>query len=883
MGRMGRNVTRLYEQFQPAHYELQLQPNRDTLTFSGTVTIRGKKTGRPSRRLTFHQQGLKISAGTITKHDKKGKAAVAVSRINNQNGADEVRLHTGDMIYPGEYTVTMEFSGKITKTMHGIYPCNFKHDGQDKIILVTQFESHHAREAFPCIDEPEAKATFDLTLLTPAGETVLANTPVKNQKQYASQGGGQTAAPAKAGTTTPEFLATTFETTPRMSTYLLAFTTGEMHGVEGKTKDGVLVRSWASVAQPKDHLQYANDEAVKILEFFIDYFQTPFPLKKLDQVAVPDFEVLAMENWGLITFREVGLLADPKNRSLSGEQLVTLVIAHEISHQWFGNLVTMKWWEDLWLNESFASIMENLAPDALHPDWHQWEDFATSRVLSASNRDIYKDVQSVGVEVRHPDEIMTLFDPAIVYAKGARLLTMLRDYVGEEAFRDGLKSYFKKHAYKNTARGDLWAELSKASGRDIGSLMTPWIEQSGQPLIRVKQAGGGLQLSQKRFLLDGQDDRLWPIPLLAKPAVQPDLMTKRELRLESGSQKNSSKAVPVFNAEGSGHYIVSYEDEAARASLQQQVADRSLDAVGRINVLNDMLLLARAYEYSLTDILDLVQKCADEPRAAVWSMLMRAIGQAQTLTDGDEATEKHIRTYKRRLAENWYKKLGWDDKPDDDPNTKHLRTTALALSVSGEDPDALKHALAAYKKAGGVEKLPAEQRAMIAGAAVRFGPAETIKQLMDEYEASPSPDVQQAITLALCSTRDPAVAKRILKWGLTPEKGAVRPQDVGHWFAYLMGNHYSRELTWQWLESNWGKLIKLFGGGKSMEYFIWYSSRPFSTPDWQKRFETFFTPKMDEPALKRNIQIAFSEIAARVEWRRRDEAKLKAYFKKSGA
>src|SRR5665213_293727 len=376
---MSKEVRRLFEQFRPENYKLSMALNRESMTFQGTVVISGEKVGRPSQRLTFHQNKIKVTAADIIYHDKKGDREITVSRINNQKAYDEVRLHSSTMLYPGRYTIKLTFTGDITRPMNGIYPCFFKHGGKEKTLMATQFESHHAREAFPCIDEPEAKATFDLTLITASEETVLANTPVKKQS-------------TKAGLTN-----TSFETTPKMSTYLLAFVVGEMHCVTAKTKDGITVSSWATVAQPKDHLKYANDEAVKVLEFFTDYFKTPFPLKKLDQVALPDFDSLAMENWGLITYREVGLLADPKNRPLSGEQLITLVVAHEISHQWFGNLVTMKWWDDLWLNESFASIMENIGPDNLHPNWHQWEEFATSRVLACSQRDIYKDVQAVGV------------------------------------------------------------------------------------------------------------------------------------------------------------------------------------------------------------------------------------------------------------------------------------------------------------------------------------------------------------------------------------------------------------------------------------------------------------------------------------------------------
>jgi aminopeptidase N len=872
---MGKKVTRLYEQFQPEHYDLNLDVDPEAMTFNGTVAVRGKKVGRPSERITFHQKDLKITSASIVKHGKKGDQAVEVNRVNNQNSYDEVRLHADKQLYPGEYTVTMEFSGVITEPMHGIYPSFFEHDGRQKKLIATQFESHHAREAFPNIDEPEAKATFDLALVTPAGETVLANTPIKEQKDYASKDGGRTASNAKAGTTTPLYQITTFETTPKMSTYLLAFAFGEIHGVTGKTKDGTVVRSWATVAQPLEHLSYANDEAIKSLEFFTDYFGIPFPLPKLDQIALPDFDSLAMENWGLITYREVGLLADPINRSISGEQLITLVIAHEVSHQWFGNLVTMKWWDDLWLNESFASIMENIAPDRLHPDWQQWEDFAIGRVLSAAHRDIYKDVQSVSVEVKHPDEIVTLFDPAIVYAKGARLLNMLYGYMGEAAFRKGLKQYFEKHSYGNTERGDLWEAFAKASGQDIDRLMTPWLIQSGMPLVRVKRVGGKqLLLSQQRFLLDGEDkERLWPIPLLTDVKLAQDIFDTRQLAIDY-----DRAAIPLFNLHGNGHYIVSYEDEAARQAVREHIVLRTVDSLSRINLLNDMLLLSRAGEFDLTAMLDIIKQGAQEPRDAVWSMFSRTIAQAQLLTDGDKTVEQQLKLFRRNLTSYWYPKLGWQDGPKDDPNTKHLRSTILALSVAGEDEEAIDQALRLFAKAGSVENLPAEQRAIIGSAVVRFGEPEVIDKLMAEYTAGQNPDVRESITIALCATRDPATAKKIIEWGIS-EKGVVRPQDIAHWYAYLLRNHYTRELAWQWLVGSWPRLRKLFGDGKHMDYFVWYSSGPLSTHQWQKRFKDFFEPMLDEPSLKRNIQIAFGEIAARVEWRKREEPKLKAYFK----
>jgi aminopeptidase N len=853
---MGNNVRRLYEQFHPESYDLLLDIDKEKLTFKGTVLIKGKKVGKPSKRLTFHQKDLNITVASVVKLTKQANENIKIARINSHPAYDEIRLHSDEMIYPGEYSVTMEFSGKITKSMHGIYPSFFKDKDVDKRLITTQFESHHAREAFACIDEPEAKAVFSLSIISEMDQVVLANTPIKEQANLQNR------------------LLTKFETSPKMSPYLLAFVYGEMHCVSGKSKSGTVVSTYATVAQPLSHLEFANKEAIDCLDFFIDYFKTPFPLPKIDQVALPDFDALAMENWGLITFREVGLLADPKNRSLSGEQLITSVIAHEMSHQWFGDLVTMKWWDELWLNESFASIMQDIALDNLHPEWHQWEDFATSSVISSSHRDIYKDVQSVGVEVKHPDDIDSLFDPAIVYAKGARLLKMLFDYIGEENFRKGLELYFKEHAFSNTTRHDLLNAMSNVSKKDMDKFMTPWIEKPGQPLLTVKRKGGKLELSQERFLMDGTDtDPIWPIPLLSKPELNLDILDKRSKKVDYDDNVS-----PIFNFNGSGHYIVNYENDVDRANVRSKIIGQSVDPITRTTLINDMLLLSRKNMYDLIDILELASQCDKEPRDAVWSMFTRAIGQAQTLTDGNMEVKESIQKYKRDLTKYWYDKLGWDDKPGDDPNTKHLRSTALALSLSGESKVAVNEALKRLKKAGSVEGLLAEQRAMIAATAVRLGDKKIIDSLMAEYTSSPNPDVQQAIASALCATKDEVIAKKIIKWGLK-DHDVIRQQDIGHWFAYLMRNHYTRDAVWDWLTTSWDDLLDLFGGGKHMEYFVWYAAGPISQSDWQKKFIKFFEPKLKFQGLKRNIKIAFSEIEARVEWRNRSEQELVDYFK----
>ncbi len=846
---MSKEAKRLFEQFQPEHYELLLEPDAHSLSFSGRVIIHGKKTGRPSKRITFHQKGLKITSAQIIKHDKKGEQEITVARINNQNSMYEVRLHANELLFPGEYTIKLEFSGKITPALAGIYPARYKYKGKDQIILVTQFESHHAREAFPCIDEPEAKATFDLSVTAPKEDVVLSNTPEASAHNRG------------------KFSTHTFEPTPKMSAYLLAFVMGNLHYTEAISKSGVTVRSWASVAQPKETLEYATKEGADVLDFFADYFATPYPLKKLDQVALPDFEAGAMENWGLITYREVVLLTDPVNRSISSEQFATQVIAHELSHQWFGNLVTMKWWDDLWLNESFAGLMEHVAPAALHPEWQQWESYAIQDIPLITSRDSYKDIQPVSIEVSDPDLISTIFDPAIVYAKGARLLKMMIEYIGEETFLKGLKLYFETHAYGSTVRNDLWQALSEASGKDIDALMTPWLIQSGLPVVHVKQTGKTINVHQERFMLDNPpDETLWPIPLLADSPVKPDLFADQTAEVQLSNDKFA-----VINHNGSGMYITHYQTPEHRQYIAKLLSKQSLPTEARVNIFNDIYMLTRHGDASLTDGLDMVLACITESRDSVWGVMLRTVGAASQLTEGNKTTEEQIKKLRISLMNATYNKLGWDDQEKDDSNDKQLRHTAIASMIAGEEPGTIKEALKRYKAAkGNLQVIQAEIRNTILAAVVRHGDKSVIKRLIDNYDSS-SMDIQSDITSALASTKNLATATRVLGQALGP-KGFVRSQDVMRWLALFLRNHHVREAAWDFMVNNWDWLEETLKDTKSFDYLPVYASGVIASPDWAKKYRDLFEPMLSNKLLERNIKIGLADIDARLAWRKRDEA-----------
>jgi len=854
---MGKTVTRLYSQFQPSHYGLSLAPDAEALTFTGTVTIKGKKVGRPSQRITLHGKDLKVTAATLTKHDKKGDESIELSRINVQKSYDEIRLHSEQMIYPGEYTISLDFEGDITRGMSGMYPCFFKHDGTEHKLIMTQFESHHARECFPCVDEPEAKATFDLTLTTLTGVTVLGNTPAKEQREEDGR------------------LVTAFETTPRMSSYLLAFVIGELHGKHTKTSRGTEVSVWGTIAQPTESFDFSLEAAKQSIEFFEDFFGVNYPLPKADHVAVPDFSAGAMENWGLITYRERALLVYPGDTAQSIQEYIYTVVAHETSHQWFGNLVTMKWWDDLWLNESFADIMEYEVPNATHPEWHVWDTFITNEGLGALRRDATPGVQAVRTSVNHPEEISTLFDPSIVYAKGGRLLNMMKQYLGVEAFRKGLSAYFTKHAYGNTTGDDLWAALSEASGKDVAAFMNPWLERSGFPVVTVTQQGKTVTFHQQHFLDNPEKidkDRIWPVPLFASTDQAPALLDGRELSVET------STAEPVLINHGAhGHYIVNYTENAHRSALEQLIRSKQISNGERLMLLNDASMLARSGIRSYNHVLELLRAYETETSEPVWDMMSLIIGETRRFIDLDENLEAKIKTFIRTLIAEEHKRLGWDEKPDEPVADQKLRATIIGLGAYAEDPSIVEQALelfADYKKGGAV--VSAELRGIVFGVPVKLGDGKAIDYLLKLHEQTGNSDLQADICSALTATRDNKVAKRLLE--RIQDADLVKPQDADRWLIYLLRNRYVGDIAWQWMVDNWSWIVETYSNDKSYDMLPRYAASACNTPDAAKRYREFFEPKLTEIPLRRNIEVGLEEITTRVAWLERDLNSVQNFF-----
>ncbi len=484
---MKKNPYRLDRNLEPVVYDLTLQPDLAKFTFQGyeTVTFKAKK---PFSSVTLHATELKVKKASLS--GGKLTSPVLAKKISYNEKFETVTLDFGRTFKPGEAAaVYLEFEGTLNDKLHGFYRTAYEVRGEKRWGAATQFEATDARRAFPCWDEPDFKARFKCALIVPEGLSALSNMPVEHQSK-------------KNG-----IKHVHYEITPIMSTYLVCFVVADLEYIEGRDRNGTLVRVY-TVPGKKEQGKFALDVALHALPYFGDWFGVKYALPKCDMVSLPDFASGAMENWGLVTYRETALLVDAENSSAAARQRVAEVVDHELAHQWFGNLVTMEWWTDLWLNEGFASYM---GPKAVHdkfPEWKIWDQFIVADYLRALGSYALRNTHPIEIPVQDPAEIREIFD-AITYSKGSSVNRMLEHYLGEEDFRKGLRNYIKQFAYKNAATNDLWDTLEKVSGKPVRAIMDGFTRQPGFPVLTVqsrKGKPGSLKLSQERFLFDGSKD-----------------------------------------------------------------------------------------------------------------------------------------------------------------------------------------------------------------------------------------------------------------------------------------------------------------------------------------------------------------------------------------
>ena len=827
-------VKHFIETFVPEHYDLFLDLNRADKTFSGKVTITGEA---KTSKISLHQKDLTVEAVEVA-----GQARPFT--LDKDDEALYIELEAA-----GPVVVTITYTGKITDNMTGIYPSYYTVDGVKKEIISTQFESHFAREAFPSVDEPEAKATFDLALKfdQAEGELALSNMPEIDVENRKATGVWK------------------FETTPRMSSYLLAFAAGDMQGITAKTKNGTLVGVYATKAHPESNLEFALDIAVRCIEFYEEYYGVKYPIPQSLHVALPDFSAGAMENWGLVTYREIYLLVDENSTALS-RQTVALVVAHELAHQWFGNLVTMKWWDDLWLNESFANMMEYVSVDAIEPSWKIFEDFQTSGAPYALKRDATDGVQSVHVEVKHPDEINTLFDGAIVYAKGSRLMHMLRRWLGDDAFRKGLGAYFEKHQYGNTIGRDLWDALSQASGRDVAAFMDAWLEQPGYPVVTAKVENDCLILSQKQFFIGEHEDkgRLWPVPLNSNWQGLPDTLTTERLEIPNyAALAAQNEGALRLNTENTAHYITDYQGELLDALLDNL---SSLDNISKLQIVQERRLLAESGKISYADLLPVISKLANETSYMVVSAVSQVLEGLNRFVDEGSQTEEYYKALLKVLSQSNFDRLGFEKQAGESDEDEMVRQLIVGNMVKADDETAKAQASQIFEKyRDNLEKLPAAIRLQVLVNQIKHHESKELTKLyLELYVASNDGSFKNALSTALSYTKNKETLDELLAtW---KDKFTVKPQDLSAWYARFLSRDFTQEAVWTW---DWIKAA--LGGDMSFDSFVISPAVIFKTEERLAEYKAFFEPQLDDMAISRNISMGIKEIAARVELVKREK------------
>lgn len=841
-------VKRFYETFHPDHYDIYLDISREKKSFHGKTIVVGDA---QEELVKLNQKYLKITSVRV---DQKK------ADFDYNDKEEVVNIKAGKV---GKMKIEVDFEGKLTDSMMGIYPSYYEVDGEKKQLVGTQFETTFARQAFPCVDEPEAKATFALAIKfdEKPGETIISNQPEEKFKDGVHY----------------------FKPTVRMSSYLVAFVFGDMQKKLTKTKSGVEIGVFATKAHKAKELDFALDIAKRSIEFYEDFYETPYPLEHSYQVALPDFSAGAMENWGCVTYREAYLLLDPDNTSLDMKQLVATVIAHELAHQWFGDLVTMKWWDNLWLNESFANMMEYVAIDALEPNWKIWEMFQTSEGPAALQRDATDGVQSVHVMVNDPAEIDALFDSAIVYAKGSRMLVMVRALLGDKALREGLKNYFAAHKYSNATGDDLWNALGKASGLDIGAIMHSWLEQPGYPVVNAKVEDGKLVLTQKQFFIGKGKEvgRKWQIPLNANYAAVPKIMKDEELVVGDYKDLLANNGTPFrLNVGNNSDFIVKY-DQTLLDDILSHVDE--LDAVDKLQLLQDFRLLAEGGQMSYADIVPLLPKFADSTSPIVNNALYRIMTTLRNFVTPGSDEEKQLKKLYDLLSEKQVKRLGLLPKVGESNDDNLTRPYVVSDSLYADNDDTINGLHAIYSEnSDNLEGISADIRsAVLVNEVKNFGNMTLFDKLLKKYQETSDASLKQDLCAGITSTKMPEIIDAIVDDFENAQ--VVKPQDLRAWYRNVLANPFGQEQAWNWIRLEWPWLEATVGGDMEFATFITVTANIFHTEERLKQFKDFFEPKINTPGLTREIKMDTKVIETKVNLVKKEQAAVNAAIAKAVA
>eukprot|EP00271_Cylindrocystis_brebissonii_P016097 TRINITY_DN3929_c0_g1_i1.p1 TRINITY_DN3929_c0_g1~~TRINITY_DN3929_c0_g1_i1.p1 ORF type:complete len:766 (-),score=129.97 TRINITY_DN3929_c0_g1_i1:280-2577(-) len=750
----------------PKVYTLKLEPDLNAFTFKGLVTVDLDVVER-TNEIEFHAHQLEISqVEVLTEGKLLAKTADGLHlTMDAKRTRALVKLESGVLEAGTSAQLKLTFTGILNDDMTGFYRASYMEGTEKRYMATTQFEAIGARRAFPCWDEPALKAIFRASILVPPGLTALSNMPEDRRED--GEGGAT---------------LVTFKDSPKMSTYLLAFVVGDLERVQGKSKEGIEVNVY-TIPGKKEQGRFALGAATDILSFFTEYFGIAYPLPKADLVGIPDFAMGAMENWGLITFRDIALLVDEKMTSTYTRQRVAYTVSHELAHQWFGNLVTMKWWNDLWLNEGFATWVGWYGVDLIHPEWNVWTQFVNDSMGSAFRTDALLGSHPVDVPIKHAEEIDQLFD-ALSYSKGACIVRQLEAAIGSEAFKKGLQIYLKRHQWGNTVTRDLWEATGEASGRPVAKMMHEWTNEMGFPVLTVSElsgGSGGVHLKQTRFLAKGaptpeEDKVLWVVPVTAvNNAGSLPVFTLDEKEADAPELKVPEGGWLKLNAGQPGFFRVNYSAKLWDA-LGAAVKSGALGVVDRLGILMDAVAMARAGLNRTSQALDLSLAYKEEENYTVWCELLITWSSVGLLLSADEALLEKLYAIARKLLLPIAEKLGWEPVKGEEYGATMLRPLVLRRLGFYEHPPTVEECKRRFEL---LQKdttvVPADFIELVCSVSIKYGGRAEFEAAKKMYKEGKTASFQLNCLSAMACTQDPELIREYLEYCM--DENEVKAQN----------------------------------------------------------------------------------------------------------
>ncbi|XP_014218459.1 puromycin-sensitive aminopeptidase-like [Copidosoma floridanum] len=856
--------SRLPTSVKPTNYEIFLTINLDDFTYSGKQNV-CIKVLKSTKFIVLNSLNIKIK--TVSYNINGGKDIINAQSIE-YNVPDEIvsitfskEIPTGDLGY-----LSFEFDGIINEQLNGFYRSKYTSNGMTKYAAVTQFAPTDARRCFPCWDEPAIKATFDITLTIQEGYIAISNMPIKISKKSSEN-----------------LTSISYEKTPIMSTYLVAFMVCN-YGFLENLNDGKIIRVYA----PKDKLdqsQFTLDTAMKCLPFYESYFNIPYPLSKIDLVAMAELSFGAMENWGLITFREAVILVD-SNSSTDKKERAALTIAHELAHQWFGNLVTMEWWTHLWLNEGYAAFMETLCVDNLYPEFSIWSRFLTTKHIKALELDALVNTHPIEVPIKNPSEIAEIFDE-ISYNKGASVIRMIYNYIGDEDFKEGMKLYLKKHAYSNVQTADLWKSLEESSNKPIGSIMSTWTKMPGYPLVSVTEKNFKnsknriLTISQKRFYFGSPNNTantIWLIPISISSAENPEKVLKivildeitKDVEIEGISKQSWIKV----NTGTVGFYRTMYSTDLFE-KLISAVQEKSLPTFDRLGLLDDLFATAQSGHTSTVEYLRLLNEFKNESDYIIWSSIINSLRKINGILSHLEKIIHWFQAFGRNLLQGIQAKLGWSAKPNEHHLDTLLRTLVLSQLVEFADKAVIEEAKRLFELHITKQSiLPADFRGLVYRAVLLNGSVGDFEKILSLYRDTDAHEEKNRILSSFGAIKDLNILQRILEFSMSEE---VRAQDTIYALNSVASNHQGRLLAWQYFKSNLKLFVQRCQAGNLLTNIVGTVTIKFTSEEIVPDIKEFFEQNAVS-GTERTVQQSIETIKLNAAWLNRDQESLNKFL-----